>query len=348
MTSELLSSPPPSTPGPVGQAEPHADAAVPLIDVRGLSVEFPTAMGAARIALREVDLAIRAGEIMGLVGKSGAGKTTLARSILNLPPVPGRITAGEVRFDGRDIRALPPAEQHRMRGRDLSMVVPNPRGELNPLLTVGEQIATLARVHLGIDRRTARQRALEMLRSVQIPDPERRLAAYPHELSGGMAQRVVIAMALVCSPRFVISDDATSGLDVTVQAQILDLMKRLAETRGNAMLFITRDVGITAHFCDRVAVIHAGEIMELAPRDAFFLAPRHPYTIMLLAAFSHQPELRRRWTVPDVSRRPAAITGCSYAGRCPLARERCRSERPALAELATGHLARCHFPVDRS
>ena len=213
---------------------------------------------------------------------------------------------------------------------------------------MGDQIATLARVHLGIDRRTARERTLAMLRSVQIPDPERRLNAYPHELSGGMAQRVVIAMALVCSPRFVISDDATSGLDVTVQAQILELMKTLAEARGNAMLFITRDVGITAHFCDRVAVIHAGEIMEIAPRDAFFLSPMHPYTIMLLAAFSHQAELRRRRIVPDVKRRPAPVEGCSYADRCPLSRARCRQERPALTELAPRHLVRCHFPVERS
>jgi oligopeptide/dipeptide ABC transporter ATP-binding protein len=318
-----------------------------LVDVRGLSVEFPSAMGPARCALRGIDLEIRPGEILGLVGESGAGKTTLARSILNLPPVPGRITAGEVLFDGRNIRMLPALEQQRMRGRDLSMIVPNPRGELNPLLTVGDQIATLARVHLGIGRRTARERALAMLRSVQIPDPERRLGAYPHELSGGMAQRVVIAMALVCSPRFVISDDATSGLDVTVQAQILALMKELAEAHGNAMLFITRDVGITAHFCDRVAVIYAGEIMELAPRDAFFLSPRHPYTIMLLASFSHQAELRRRWTVPDVRRRAATVEGCSYAARCPLARDRCRNERPALTEIVPRHFVRCHFPVDR-
>ena len=346
MSTTLSSPPSPLSADPVARP-PEAELARPLVEIRKLSAEFPTAMGRPRQALREIDLEIGSGEIVGLVGESGAGKTTLARSILNLPPVPGRITAGEVLFDGRSFRTLPPLEQQRMRGRDLSMVVPNPRGELNPLLTVGDQIATLARVHLGIDRRTARERTLAMLRSVQIPDPERRLNAYPHELSGGMAQRVVIAMALVCSPRFVISDDATSGLDVTVQAQILELMKTLAEARGNAMLFITRDVGITAHFCDRVAVIHAGEIMEIAPRDAFFLSPRHPYTIMLLAAFSHQAELRRRWTVPDVKRRPAPVEGCSYADRCPLSRARCREERPALTELAPRHLVRCHFPVER-
>ncbi|MBX6321409.1 MAG: ABC transporter ATP-binding protein [Rhodospirillaceae bacterium] len=318
-----------------------------LLELRDLSVEFPTALGAARPALRNVSLTIRPGEILGLVGESGAGKTTLARSILVLTPVPGRITGGEIWFAGRDLRGLPEPELQRLRGRDLAMVVPNPRGELNPLLTVGDQIATIARVHVGIGRREARARALEMLRAVQIPDPERRLNAYPHELSGGMAQRVVIAMALVCEPRFVISDDATSGLDVTVQAQILDLMKRLARERRSAMLFITRDVGITAHFCDRVAVIYDGELMEVAPREPFFLKPRHPYTIMLLAAFSHNAALRRRWTVPDTSARQAGA-GCRYAGRCPLARDRCREQAPALRQLAPDHFVRCHFPVARA
>jgi oligopeptide/dipeptide ABC transporter ATP-binding protein len=300
------------------------------------------------VVLQDIDLDIGRGEILGLVGESGAGKTTLARSILNLPPVPGRITRGQIWFDGRDLRALPEPVLRQMRGRDLSMIVPNPRGELNPLLTVGEQIANLARVHLGVGKKEAHRQALAMLRAVQIPAPERRLRAYPHELSGGMAQRVVIAMALVCSPRFVISDDATSGLDVTVQAQILKLMKELADTRGNAMLFITRDVGITAHFCDRVVVIYAGEIMETAPRDAFFLAPRHPYTVMLLAAFAHNAELRRRWTIPDVRRRQRLPgEGCSYTERCPLAREVCRADRPPLAEIAPDHFVRCHFPVPR-
>jgi oligopeptide/dipeptide ABC transporter ATP-binding protein len=243
---------------------------------------------------------------------------------------------------------LPERDLQRMRGRDLSMVVPNPRGELNPLLPVGDQIANIARVHLGKHRKSALAMALEMLRSVQIPDAPRRMKAFPHELSGGMAQRVVIAMALVCSPKFIISDDATSGLDVTVQAQILELLRRLARERHSAMLFITRDVGITAHFCDRVAVIYDGEIMEIAPREAFFLAPRHPYTVMLLAAFSHNPRLRRAWTVVDASRRAVdPAVGCAYATRCPRAQAVCREAKPPLGELTPGHFGRCYFPVER-
>jgi len=332
----------------VAQRDPGPGSAEALLEVHNLRVEFPTALGASRVVLRDISFSLVPGEIVGVVGESGAGKTTLSRSLLGLPPVPGRVTAGDVLFRGKDLRALPEPELRSMRGKDLSMVVPNPRGELNPLLTVGDQIAAIAQIHLGIGRKEARERALDMLKAVQIPDPERRFEAYPHQLSGGMAQRVVIAMALVCSPSFVISDDATSGLDVTVQAQILALMRALAEEQRSAMLFITRDVGITAHFCDRVAVIYAGQIMEVAPRRAFFAEPSHPYTIMLLAAFSHSAELRNRWTLPDVKRRAAGgATGCSYADRCPLAQERCRAVEPPLARLGPDHFSKCHFPVVR-
>jgi ABC-type dipeptide/oligopeptide/nickel transport system ATPase component len=259
---------------PTGSAvsAPSAD----LLRAEDLRVVFPTATGQSRLMLRGIDLSVKPREVLGLVGESGAGKTTLARSIVGAPPVPGRIAAGRVMFEGRDILALPEKQLRRLRGRRLAMVVPNPRGELNPTVTIGDQIATMARVHLDLDRKAARARALGMLKAVQIPDPERRMNAYPHELSGGMAQRAVIAIALICDPAFVISDDATSGLDVTVQAQILDLLRKLAAEHGSAMLFITRDVGITAHFCDRVAVLYDGEIMEAASRNALFLSPAIP------------------------------------------------------------------------
>jgi len=321
------------------------EAGSPLIAVRNLRVTFPTGGSEPKQVLKGIDLTVQPGEIVGLVGESGAGKTTLARSILGLPPAPGRISGGEVVFEGRQILKLSEPELRGLRGRRLSVVVPNPRAELNPLLKVGDQIASMAKIHLNVSGKEARRMALQMLRDVQIPDPERRMNAYPHELSGGMAQRVVIAMALICSPAFVISDDATSGLDVTVQAQILDLLARLAADHGSAMLFITRDVGITAHFCNRVAVLFAGEIMELAPRENLFLKPAHPYTLMLLAAFSHSPRLRETWSIPDVARRREPSTGCQYANRCPIAQPVCREQRPPFAEIAPGHFARCLFPV---
>jgi oligopeptide/dipeptide ABC transporter ATP-binding protein len=316
-----------------------------LLRVEDLHVVFPTATGQSRTVLRGINLSVKPGEVLGLVGESGAGKTALARSILGAPPAPGRIASGRVIFEGRDILVLPEKQLRSLRGRRLAMVVPNPRGELNPTVAIGDQIATMARVHLGLDRKAARARALEMLRAVQIPDPERRMNAYPHELSGGMAQRAVIAIALICDPAFVISDDATSGLDVTVQAQILDLLRKLAAEHHSAMLFITRDVGITAHFCDRVAVLYDGEIMEAASRNALFLSPAHPYTLLLLAAFSHNPTLRQDWSATVSAPPAAAAEACIYAGRCPLAQPLCRAEKPRLAELAPGHVVRCHFPV---
>lgn len=319
--------------------------ASPLLSVEKLRVDFPTPVGDPRHVLKGIDLEVKPGEILGLVGESGAGKTTLARSMLGLPPTPGRIVEGRVIFEGRDILALAEPVLRSLRGRRLSMIVPNPRGELNPVLTVGEQIANMARVHLSVGKAEAQGMALDMLRAVQIPDPERRMKAYPHELSGGMAQRAVIAIALICNPAFVISDDATSGLDVTVQAQILELIAKLAREHGSAMLFITRDVGITAHFCDRVAVLYAGEIMESAPREGMFLRPHHPYTLMLLAAFTHNPKLREAWTVPESGQRSTPASGCIYAGRCPQAQPVCRAEAPPLYEVEPGHFARCHFPV---
>ena len=326
---------------------PAATVSANLLSVEDLRVVFPTATGQTRTVLRGINLSVKPGEVLGLVGESGAGKTALARSILGVPPAPGRIASGRVIFEGRDILVLPEKELRSLRGRRLAMVVPNPRGELNPTVAIGDQIATMARVHLGLDRKAARARALEMLRAVQIPDPERRMNAYPHELSGGMAQRAVIAIALICDPAFVISDDATSGLDVTVQAQILDLLRKLAAEHHSAMLFITRDVGITAHFCDRVAVLYDGEIMEAASRNTLFLSPAHPYTLLLLAAFSHNAALRQDWSVTASAPPAAAPEACIYVGRCPLAQPLCRAEKPPLAELAPDHVVRCHFPVRR-
>ena len=199
---------------------------------------------------------------------------------------------------------------------------------------------------MGTSRAESERLALDILRAVRIPDPERRFKAFAHELSGGMAQRVVIAMALICSPKLVISDDATSGLDVTVQAQVLDLLQPLVREKGAAALFITRDIAITAHFCSRIAIIYAGEIVELAETAAFFLRPAHPYSIMLLAAFSHSPELRARWTRLPAAGETAPAGGCAFAPRCVRRQKRCYDEAPGSRPLAGGRHVRCHFPVE--
>lgn len=319
-----------------------------VLEVESLDVEFPRYDLPPVRAVRGLDFSIDPQEIVGLVGESGAGKTTLARAIMQLVPPPGRIARGQVRFDGQNLVGLEAERLRKLRGRDLSMVIANPRSELNPMLTVGAQIGNVLHYHTGARGKALRDRVIEMLKDVRIPDPERRYAAWPHELSGGMAQRVVMAIALICDPRFIISDDATSGLDVTVQAQVLELLQRLVARHRTAMLFITRDIAITAHFCDRVAIIYAGEIVEVAPRRAFFAEPMHPYTALLLAAFSHNPKLRSYWikTGTSAGEAPPAESGCAFAPRCVRAQDRCRIEHPELSELRPSHFVRCHFPVE--
>jgi len=314
------------------------------LDIRGLEVSYPIYGSAAFRAVRALDLTVGNSEIMGLVGEMGSGKTTLARAIMGALKPPGRITGGAIRFAGHDLTRLGEREFRKLRGRDIAMIVPNPRSELDPMRPIGEQIAAVVRAHLGLARKAAREKALETLAAVRIPDPLRRYNAYPHELSGGMAQRVVIAIAIACSPRFIISDDATSGLDVTVQAQILELLATLVAEQRTAMLYITRDLGVAAHFCTRIAMMHRGEIVETAGRKAFFAAPRHPYSATLLAAFAHSPGLRSRWTRPD----PVLVLndeGCKFAGRCVRALDRCTAEAPTLAPVVPGHAVRCHAPL---
>ncbi len=322
-----------------------ATETAPLLRVEHLRVSYQSFESAAVPALRDIDLTIAPGEMVGLVGESGAGKTTLARSIMGLVPRPGRIDSGRIEFRGQVMAELPDEERRAILGRHLAMVIPNPRSELNPVLTVGQQISNVVRAHSKLGAAEARQTALRMLEAVRIPDPGRRLNAYPHELSGGMAQRVVIAVALACEPSFVISDDATSGLDVTVQAQVLELLQDMVRSRGASALFITRDIAITAHFCDRIAIIYAGEIVEIADTAAFFDRPAHPYSIMLLAAFSHSGDLRRRWTRTEIAVNGSAA-GCAFAPRCVRRQPRCEAEHPALRTTHSGHAVRCHFPVE--
>jgi ABC-type dipeptide/oligopeptide/nickel transport system ATPase component len=259
----------------------------PALEVRGMHTYFFTAVGVVK-AVNGVSLTVEPGKMLGFVGESGAGKTTLAQSIMRVVPLPGRVVEGATLLYGRDLQALPEEQMQPIRGKEIAMVVPNPRAELNPLLTIGDQLANVARTHLGLGKKDARDRAVEMLAHVKIPDPARRARAYAHELSGGMAQRIVIAMALIGEPRVTISDDATSGLDVTVQAQVLDLTVQLLREQGSASLMITRDLGIVANYCDHVAIMYRGRILELADVRSFFANPRHPYSIELLAAFSYE------------------------------------------------------------
>jgi ABC-type dipeptide/oligopeptide/nickel transport system ATPase component len=257
------------------------------LEIENLHTYFFTAEGLAK-AVNGVSLRLHPGKMLGLVGESGAGKTTLAHSVMRVVPPPGRVVKGETLLFGRDLQALPEEELRRVRGKEIAMIVPNPRAELNPLLPIGEQLANVARTHLGFGKKEARSRAVDMLAQVKIPDPARRAVAYPHELSGGMAQRVVIAMALIGEPKVTISDDATSGLDVTVQAQVLDLTMQLLREHRSASLMITRDLGIVANYCDDVAVLYRGRVLEVADVRSFFSNPRHPYSVELLSAFSYE------------------------------------------------------------
>ncbi|MBA2381627.1 MAG: ABC transporter ATP-binding protein, partial [Chloroflexi bacterium] len=249
----------------------------PLLEVRSLRTSFRTRDGLVR-AVDGIDFQVDRGEIMGLVGESGCGKSVTSLSIMGLVAKPGAVEGGEVVFDGRDLLKLKPDDMRKLRGDRVSMIFQQPQSSLNPVRDVGRQIAEVLELHRGMKRGPARARALELLRMVGVPDPERRLKSYPHEMSGGMAQRVMIAMALACEPELLIADEPTTALDVTIQAQILDLMRNLREQTGTAIILITHDLGVVAEMCDRVAVMYAGEIVEQADVKTLFRNPLHPYT----------------------------------------------------------------------
>jgi peptide/nickel transport system ATP-binding protein len=292
-----------------------------------------------------VSLAVAPGETLGIVGESGCGKSVTALSVLRLlPPRLARIVGGAVRFEGRDLLGLDEAAMRGIRGNRIAMIFQEPMTSLNPVLTIGDQIAEAVMIHQGASQADAMRRAAEMLRLVRIPDAEARLKDYPHQFSGGMRQRVMIAMALSCTPRLLIADEPTTALDVTVQAQILRLMLELKERTGAAVMLITHDLGVIAETCQRVVVMYAGRVVEQAEVTELFDRPLHPYTRGLMASIPRiGRDRRRRLTeipgiVPDL-RQP--IAGCAFAPRCPLAEARCAREAPPLLEHLQGHLAAC-------
>ena len=320
-----------------------------LLEIDGLVTEFRTERGTFR-AVDGVSFRVRAGETLGIVGESGSGKSVTALSIMRLIGHPaGRTTAGTVRYAGRDLLALSDDEMRRIRGNRISMIYQEPMTSLNPVHTVGAQIGEVLTLHKGMSGAQAHAAAIDLLRAVGIALPERRVDAFPHELSGGMRQRVMIAMALACDPEILLADEPTTALDVTIQAQILDLIRRLKRERGTAVLLITHDLGVVAQTCDRVMVMYAGRVVETGDVFSIFENPLHPYTEGLLASIpdidATRDELRAiEGVVPNLLDPPP---GCRFAPRCAYAVEKCRSVDPALTVLAEDRAAACHFAAER-
>jgi oligopeptide/dipeptide ABC transporter ATP-binding protein len=314
-----------------------------LLEVRELRTSFDGEQGEVR-AVDGVSFRLERGRTLGIVGESGCGKSVTALSIMGLvPQPPGRIAGGEVLFDGEDLLKLPAARLRDLRGDKLAMIFQEPMTSLNPAFPVGDQVAEALLRHRAIAPREARTQAIEMLRRVRIPSPERRAEDYPHQLSGGMRQRVMIAMALACNPKLLIADEPTTALDVTIQAQILELMRTLRAELGTAIILITHDLGVIAELADDVIVMYAGQVIERCSAERLFAEPQHPYTIGLLGSIPRlhleQPRLSAiEGFVPDAAALPA---GCRFHPRCPFAVEKCRQEVPPLLDITSGHQAAC-------
>ncbi len=326
-------------------SQPMSAMHEPLLRIEDLRTYFRTRMGDVR-AVDGVNLTIQPGETVGLVGESGSGKSVTARSIIRLVPTPpGRYAGGRILFHGTDLLTLPEREMQELRGDKISMIFQDPMTFLNPVLTVGEQVAEAIRRHQRVSRAEARDRTIELFRTVGIPNAEARYDAYPHHLSGGMRQRVMIAIALSCEPELLIADEPTTALDVTIQAQILELLRSLQERFGMSILLITHDLGVVAEMCRSVAVMYAGRIVEQAPVETLFSDPEHPYTIGLMNAIPRAdlPEVPPRpieGSPPDLLRPPS---GCRFHPRCPYRQDICQRVDPPLQTIAPGHHSACHF-----
>ncbi|MCK6441303.1 ABC transporter ATP-binding protein [Elstera cyanobacteriorum] len=324
-----------------------------LLEIRNLTVEFPTSRGLFR-AVDGIDLSVPAGEVLGVVGESGSGKSVSMLATMGLLPDYAIVRADKLAFDGRDLLSLTPAQRRAIVGKDIAMIFQEPTTSLNPCFTIGHQIDEALQVHMGGSKAQRRERILELLNQVGIPDPVSRLSAYPHQLSGGMNQRIMIAMAISCRPRLLIADEPTTALDVTIQAQIMDLLTNLQRDQNMAMVLITHDMAVVSEAAHRMQVMYAGQVVEQAPVERLFSAPRHPYTAALLNALpehaavtAHGGRRQRLPTIPGVvpgiGDRPK---GCLFNPRCGFVSDRCRIDGPALRPEFAGGAVRCHSPLD--
>ncbi len=322
--------------------------APPLLELRNLSTHYVSARGTRVVrAVDEVSLSLAAGSTLGIVGESGSGKSTLALTILRLLPPAARITSGEILFEGEDLRTKSDVEMRRIRGQRIAMILQDPMASLNPLFTIGDQVAEPLRVHEGVGRRGAWSRATDLLKAVRISAPESRVREYPHQMSGGMRQRIVGAIAISCSPRLLIADEPTTSLDLTIQAQYLNLLRDLQRQYELALIFITHNLGIVAKMCDQVAVMYAGRLVEWGPVTRIFDAPAHPYTQALLGSIPRMGDGRERLTAiegqpPDLAAPPP---GCAFHPRCPQVMDQCREQAPPETVLAPRHTTRCWLSV---
>jgi oligopeptide/dipeptide ABC transporter ATP-binding protein len=312
---------------------------MPLLDIQHLSTVFPTESGLAK-AVDDLSLSIEEGSVLGIVGESGSGKSITSLSILRLVPPPGKIVNGQIFFSGQNLLTIPESQMRRVRGNNIALIPQDPMTSLNPVYTIGDQIIEAIQLHQKVDRREAKKRAIEVLNQVRLPQAAERINDYPHQFSGGMRQRVMIAMALSCKPKLLIADEPTTALDVTVQAQILDLLRQIQKDERMSILLITHDLGVVAEMCDTVAVMYAGSIVEYATVQELFKNPLHPYTVGLMNSLP-KPGVNRLTPIsghpPNLVNLPA---GCRFANRCPLVEERCRV-LPSLEEKLPGHLVRC-------
>lgn len=314
-----------------------------LLEIENLTVEFKTSSGYFR-AVDGVSLTVDKGEVLAIVGESGSGKSVSMLAVMGLLPWTANVTADVMRFDGRDVLTLTPAERRDITGKDMAMIFQEPMSSLNPCFTIGYQLIETLRTHLPLDKTEAKKRAIELLDEVGIPAPEQRLAAYPHQLSGGMSQRVMIAMALSCRPKLLIADEPTTALDVTIQAQILDLLLRLQRENGMGLVLITHSMGVVAETAERVSVQYAGQKVEEQKVGPLFAKPRHPYTAALLSALPERAKSKKLPSIPGVV--PGQFDrpkGCLFSPRCSMATDLCRTTPPPMQDGAL-----CHYPLNRS